>query len=50
QVAQTSVGGSLNDKEVFACVRRLAETWRFPPPSGGACAVVAAPFQFSPKN
>lgn len=50
QVAQTTVGGSLNDKEVFACVRHLAEQWRFPAPSGGACAVVAAPFQFSPKN
>lgn len=49
-VAQTAVGGSLNDKEVYACVRRLAEQWRFPPPSGGNCAVVAAPFQFSPVN
>ena len=50
QVAQTSVGGTLNDKEVSACVRHLAETWRFPAPDGGACAVVAAPFQFSPLN
>lgn len=50
QVAQTSIGGTLSDKEVSACVKQLASQWRFPAPSGGACAVVAAPFQFSPLN
>ncbi len=49
-VVQTSVAGSLGDREVYACVRSVAEKWHFPPPTGGKCAVVAAPFQFSPKN
>jgi outer membrane biosynthesis protein TonB len=49
QIAAASVGGSLKDNEVFGCVRSLAQRWSFPPPSGGACAVVQVPFQFSPK-
>jgi hypothetical protein len=49
KVVATSVGGSIRDQEVFSCVRNLAQTWTFPVPSGGACAVVQVPFQFSPK-
>jgi len=49
KVAATQVTGSLRDQAVFSCVRTLAETWTFPVPSGGSCAVVEAPFQFSPK-
>ena len=49
QIAAASVGGSLKDNEVFGCVRSLAQRWSFPPPSGGGCAVVQVPFQFSPK-
>jgi hypothetical protein len=50
KVVATSVSGSIRDQEVFSCVRALAQTWTFPVPTGGACAVVQVPFQFSPKN
>jgi hypothetical protein len=49
KVVATSVNGSLHDEQVFACVRNLAASWTFTVPSGGACAVVQVPFQFSPK-
>jgi hypothetical protein len=49
RVVATSVGGTIHDEAVFACVRNLASTWAFSVPSGGACAVVQVPFQFSPK-
>ncbi|MCS6798183.1 MAG: AgmX/PglI C-terminal domain-containing protein [Myxococcota bacterium] len=49
-VEATSVGGSLGDPEVFACIRQLASTWRFPAPQGGNCAVVSAPFNFTPQQ
>jgi hypothetical protein len=49
QIAAAAVGGTLKDNEVFGCVRTLAQRWSFPPPTGGACAVVQVPFQFSPK-
>lgn len=50
KVAAMATSGSLRDKEVYSCVRKLAKDWAFPAPSGGACAVVRVPFQFSPKN
>jgi outer membrane biosynthesis protein TonB len=50
QIAAAAVGGTLKDNEVFGCVRALAQKWTFPPPSGGGCAVVQVPFQFSPKT
>lgn len=49
-MAATSVTGTLKDNEVFACVRAIASKWTFPPPTGGDCAVVQVPFQFSPKS
>jgi TonB family protein len=49
QIAAAAVAGSLKDNEVFGCVRSLAQKWSFPPPTGGGCAVVQVPFQFSPK-
>lgn len=49
-VEGTRVGGSIGDQEVFSCVRALAERWQFPAPSGGACAVVRAPFNFTPQG
>jgi TonB family protein len=49
QIAAAAVAGSLKDNEVFGCVRALAQKWTFPPPTGGGCAVVQVPFQFSPK-
>ena len=49
KVVATQAGGTLHDEQVFACMRNLASTWSFPAPSGGSCAVVSVPFQFSPK-
>ncbi len=50
QVTGTRVGGSLRDPAVFSCVRNLAQQWRFPAPTGGNCAVLSAPFQFTPRE
>ncbi len=49
-VVDSRVGGSLRDEDVRQCVRRLSTTWRFPPPSGGNCAVIGAPFNFTPRQ
>ena len=49
KVVATAMSGSLHDPEVLSCVRNLAQSWIFPVPSGGSCAVVQVPFQFSPK-
>ncbi len=49
RVEGVRVSGSLRDREVFSCVRTLANQWSFPNPEGG-CAVVAAPFSLSPRN
>lgn len=48
-VSAVSVGGSLNDSQVLSCVRGIANRIHFPPPTGGSCAVVAAPFNFTPR-
>lgn len=50
KVVTTNVSGNMNDAEVNSCVRKLAASWSFAPPSGGNCAVVQVPFQFSPKS
>jgi len=50
KVVTTTIAGSMNDAEVNSCVRKLASSWSFAPPSGGNCAVVQVPFQFSPKS
>jgi hypothetical protein len=49
KVTSAQLGGTLQDQEVYSCVRSLAQGWTFPVPSGGSCAVVEVPFQFSPK-
>ncbi|MCA9601511.1 MAG: AgmX/PglI C-terminal domain-containing protein [Polyangiales bacterium] len=49
-VAGVRVGGTLKDEQVFACMRQLANTWKFGTPTGGGCAVVQAPFDFKPQN
>jgi hypothetical protein len=49
QISATAITGTLKDNEVIGCVRALAQHWSFPAPTGGACAVVQVPFQFSPK-
>lgn len=49
-VTAAQVGGSLNDNETFTCIRNLADHWHFPPPTGGACAVVRVPFTLRPQS
>lgn len=48
-IDQMRVGGSLRDNEVFSCVRRIVQGWRFPAPSGG-CVQVNVPFALSPQQ
>ncbi|HEY8430674.1 MAG TPA: AgmX/PglI C-terminal domain-containing protein [Sandaracinaceae bacterium] len=48
-VSAVAVGGTLNDSEVLSCVRGIANRIRFPAPTGGSCAVVQAPFNFTPR-
>ena len=47
-VRTVSVDGSLGDPTVFACVKRVARTWKFPEPKGG-CVRIAVPFQMTPE-
>jgi hypothetical protein len=50
KVVASSIAGSLHDSEVFNCVKNLAQLWTFSAPTGGNCAVLQAPFKFSPKQ
>jgi hypothetical protein len=50
QVTGTRMGGSLRDPQIFSCVRQLAQSWEFPAPTGGRCAVISAPFNFTPRR
>ena len=47
-VKAVSVGGTLSDRQVYNCVKRIAKTWKFPPPQDG-CVRTEAPFQMMPK-
>jgi len=47
-VKAVSVDGTLNDRQVYTCVKRVAKTWKFPNPQGG-CVRTEAPFQLTPK-
>lgn len=49
-VQGTNVGGSMRDNSVFSCVRQVADRWRFPNPTGGACAVVEIPYNMTPSR
>ncbi len=49
-VDAVQVGGSLRDREVFACVRNVAQRMRFARVTGGNCAVVSVPFSFTPRQ
>lgn len=49
-VDAVSLGGSMRDPEVLSCVRRVAQSIRFAVPQGGGCAVVSAPFTFTPQR
>ena len=47
-VRAVSVSGTLNDQQVYNCVKRVAKTWKFPKPDGG-CVRTEVPFQMTPK-
>jgi hypothetical protein len=47
-VRAVSVDGTLNDRQVYSCVKRVAKTWKFPKPQGG-CVRTEVPFQMTPK-
>jgi len=47
-VRAVSVDGTLRDRQVYACVKRVAKTWTFPKPSDG-CVRTSVPFQMMPK-
>jgi hypothetical protein len=47
-VRAVSVGGTLQDRQVYSCVKRVAKTWQFPRPTNG-CVRINAPFQMTPK-
>lgn len=47
-VRAVSVSGSLNDAQVYSCVKRVAKTWKFPKPENG-CVRTEVPFQMMPK-
>ena len=47
-VRAVSIGGDVHDPQVHSCVRRVARTWKFPPPVGG-CVRINVPFQLTPK-
>lgn len=50
RVDNSRIGGNLKDAEVRKCIQNLAKGWSFPPPTGGNCAVVQRPYNFTPKN
>jgi hypothetical protein len=47
-VRAVTIGGTLADRQVHACVKRVAKTWKFPRPTGG-CVRINVPFQLTPK-
>ena len=47
-VRAVSIDGSLRDRQVHSCVKRVARTWKFPKPTGG-CVRINVPFQMTPK-
>lgn len=49
-VDAVQVGGSLRDREVFSCIRNVASRMRFSRVSNGHCAVLSAPFAFTPQQ
>ena len=47
-VKAVSADGTLANRQVYACVKRVAKTWKFPKPQGG-CVRTSVPFQMMPK-
>jgi hypothetical protein len=50
RVDNSRIRGNLRDPEVSKCIQNLTKGWSFPAPTGGNCAVVGAPYNFTPKN
>jgi hypothetical protein len=50
RVDNSRLRGNLKDAEVNKCIQNLTKGWTFPSPTGGSCAVVGAPYNFTPKN
>lgn len=50
RVDNSRLRGNLRDAEVNKCIQNLTRSWSFPSPTGGSCAVVDAPYNFTPKN
>jgi hypothetical protein len=49
-VEDARVTGPDPDPQWLDCVTDPVLSWRFPPPAGGACAVVSIPFALSPED
>jgi hypothetical protein len=49
-VQAVAVAGTIRDSEVVSCVRERVKQWHFPSPTGGACAVIQAPFTLNPRQ
>ncbi|QQR90586.1 MAG: AgmX/PglI C-terminal domain-containing protein [Myxococcales bacterium] len=49
-VTGTKISGTLRDNAFRACVKNAADRWKFPPPTGGSCALIAQPFDLTPKT
>jgi outer membrane biosynthesis protein TonB len=47
-VSDVRVSGTLDDPQVYACVKRAARAWKFPQPEGG-CVRTSMPFVMTPK-
>jgi len=47
RVSDADLGGTLDEEPFLACIRSDLGAWRFPPPVGGECAIVRAPFALS---
>ena len=48
RVNAVSVSGTLKDRQVYSCVKRVARSWQFPKPTDG-CVRINVPFQMTPK-
>ncbi len=48
-VEAVHLSGTLRDRTVYSCIRKQAQAWNFPAPQAG-CAVISAPFNFTPAG
>ena len=51
RVTGVRTGGTMRDRNVLSCARNVARQIRFPSgPSGGSCAVINVPLNFTPRR